>query len=165
MLDGLTSMENRSNSGLIKEKRLPNGMRLSFFDESKIMAGDRWLVKLRCQARLPLSDDDLAALPQDDPELLAYMREKFAGNLSFTTVRERIFVDEKEHADVLADLLATIEAGTLDYLASPAFPEKLLASSFEEIAREFKVKKELGMLEEEDEDDDGPADFSACFND
>ena len=157
-------MENSSKSELVKEKQLSNGMRLSFFDESKIMTGDRLLVRLCCRALLPLRDEDFAVLAQDDPGLLEYLRKKSNGNLIFTTVKERLFVDEKEHQEIFAELLESLESNTLDYLASPSFPEKLLASRFEEFSREYQIKKELDMLVEEEEDD-GPADFSDCFRD
>ncbi len=163
MLDGLTRMENSSNK-LVMEKKLPNGMRLSFFDDSKIMTGDRWLVKLRCQAMMPLTDRDFAALPQGDQELLCYLRERFAGNLTFSSVKERVFVDKKDLPEIIAELLETYEANALDYLASPCFPEKLFATRVEKLTREYQVKKELNLLVEE-EDDEGPADFSACFRD
>ncbi len=164
MLDGLITMENSSKCELVKEKQLSNGMRLSFFDESKIMAGDRLLVRLCCRALLPLRDDAFAVLAQDDPGLLQYLRKKSNGTLTFTTVRERVFVDEREQPEIFAELLESLESNTLDYLASPRFPEKLLVSRFEEFAREYQVKKELDMLVEEEEDD-GPADFSDCFRD
>ena len=157
-------MEDSSKSELIEEKKLANGIRLSFFNESKIMTADRWLVKLRCQALLPLTDDNFASLPQDDPDLLQYLRERFAGNLSFSTVRERVFVDDEEQALVFSELLKNFMDNTLDYLAAPNFPEQLMDSEFKKKSQEYRVKKELDMLVEED-DDDGPADFSACFKD
>ncbi len=157
-------MEDSSKSELIEEKELANGIRLSFFNESKIMTGDRWLIKLKCLAQLPVTDDDFASLPQDDPDLLQYLREKFAGNLSFSTVRERIFVDETEQEQVFSELLKTFLESTLDYLAAPNFPEQLMDSKFKKFSQEYQVKKELDKLVEED-DDDGPADFSACFKD
>lgn len=165
MLDGLTRMENSNKNELVKEKQLPNGMQLSFFNESKIMTGDRWLVKLHCQALLPLTEEDFASLPQDDPDLLQYLRKEFAGNLSFSTVRERVFVDDTEQEQVFAELLEIFNGDILNYLASPTFPRKLMADEFTRLSQEYRVKKELDMLVDDEEDDDGPADFSACFAD
>jgi len=165
LLDGLTRMENSSKNELVEEKQLPNGMRLSFFNESKIMTADRWIVKLCCRALLPLTDEDFASLPQDDPDFLQYLRKKFAGNLSFSTVRERVFVDDAEQEEVFAELLEIFNGDTLAYLASPSFPQKLMADEVARLSQEYQVKKEMDMLADDEDDDDGPADFSACFAD
>ncbi len=158
-------MEHSRNTTLIDQKKLPNGMTVSFRDVSKKMAADRWLVKLKCEAAIPLTESYFDRLSLDDPDFLIFLRERLGNNLSYVVTKERIFVDGKEKDKIYKEMLEDFLESTVSYIGSPLFPQKLFESHFEKLKKEYDVKKQMDMLEEDDEDDDGPADFSACFQD
>lgn len=140
-------------------------MTVSFCDESKKMAADRWLVKLKCEASLPLTESYFDHLSLDDADFLIFLRERLGSNLSYVISKERTFVDENDKDEIYGDMLTELQESTVSYIGSSLFPQKLFESHFEKLKKEYDVKKEMDMLEEDDEDDDGPADFSACFQD
>ena len=158
-------MEHSCNTTLIDQKKLPNGMTVSFCDVSKKMAADRWLVKLKCEAALPLTESYFDRLSLDDPDFLIFLRERLGNNLSYVVTKERTFVDDKDKDKICQGMLEDLQESTVSYIGSSIFPQKLFESHFEKLKKEYDVKKEMGLLEEDDEDDDGPADFSACFQD
>ena len=157
-------MEHGCNSELLDQKKLANGMTVSFRDESKKMAGDRWLVRLKCEAALPLPESYFDGLFPDDPDFLEFLRERLGGHLSYVVIKERTFVDENEKDKTCAGMLTELQESTVSYIGSSLFPRKLFESHLKKLQKEYDVKRELGILEEEN-DDDGPADFSACFQD
>ena len=140
-------------------------MTVSFRDESKKMAADRWLIKLKCEASLPLTESYFDHLSLDDTDFLIFLRERLGSNLSYVISKERTFVDEKNKDKIYGDMLTELQENTVSYIGSSLFPQKLFESHFEKLKKEYAVKKEMDMLEEDAEDDDGPADFSACFQD
>ncbi len=158
-------MKDSSKPELIDQKILPNGMTLSFRDVSKKMAGDRWLVKLKCEATLPLIESYFSRISLDDPDFLIFLRERLAGNLSYVVIKERTFVDENDKDNIYQDMLTELQESTVSYIGSSLFPQKLFESHFEKLKKEYDVKKEMDMLKEDAENDEGPADFSACFQD
>ncbi len=160
-------IENTQPPVLLDSKELDNGIHVNFYNLSKKLVGDRWLVKINCEAVCELNDDLFADVQEEDVDLVAGMREKFSGGLIHTITRERTFVDDTVMEETLGHLLDQLSENSLSYLASEIFPKKLFDQKFEEWKQEYAVKKEMGLLEDnkETDEDDGPADFSACFSD
>jgi len=158
-------IENTQQSVLLSSKELGNGIHVNFYNISKKLAADRWLVKIKCEAICALKDDLFADVQGEDVDLVTGMREKYSEGLIHTIIKERTFVDEEEMEEILAQLLDQLSENFLNYMGSEIFPKKLFDQKFEEWKLEYTVKKEMGLLEEAEEDDDGPADFSACFAD
>ena len=79
-------------------------------------------------------------------------------------VQERNFVDERERNDVTDELLARLDVNIKGYLASENFPARFLDRCCDE-ARTACLTKIAQPTGAQAGDDDGPADFSACFRD
>ncbi|MBU0673611.1 MAG: hypothetical protein KJ950_03080 [Proteobacteria bacterium] len=147
---------------LIDEYSLDNGIHLSIFEKSKLLAGDRWQVVVEGQAVIPLSDDLACADMVDDPEMLVRVREVVGAELIFPFRMERHFVAELEKEEVLAILLSRVRDTLLGYLGSPLFPERLLKKKCQDA---MDLCRNQTIPETAEDDADGPADFSSCFRD
>ncbi len=147
---------------IITERRLANGAQLRLLDRSKIMAGDRWLVKVVCQAVVKVTDALYPA--QEELNLLSKIKAEMADEIVFAVTKEKIFIDQAEKEAAIAGLVEQINLNMLAYLESPAFPARFFAQRYAEI-RIKCINEELNPVKDEIDDDEGPADFSACFQD
>jgi len=153
---------------IIEQRSLDNTMTLTVYDQSKKMAGDRWLIKIVCEAELPVDDDFFSRVPEEDLALQAEVRETMAGSVTFSVAKERTFVAETERAALAERMVAEIMSNMVAYLNRPEFPEKLFASKYRELRESCATARHYRNLADADRagnDDEGPADFSACFKD
>ena len=144
------------------EKELANGMRLEYLDESKKLAGDRWLVKLRLRLSIPLQDWMEDALGGDDPQSL-FCREEFGDRLVHELFRERNFIDAGDKEALLSEMVHGFAEDMAGYLGKETFIRQLFTLKLAQ-ATERYLLKDRDETVSEDDDDPGPADFSACFH-
>ncbi|MDH3393781.1 MAG: hypothetical protein OEL66_07215 [Desulfobulbaceae bacterium] len=152
------------NMQFISKKKLANGLTLSFYDCSKQLVTDRWFVKMRGEVKLPVGE---AVWPENDvadPELLAMIRERLGDSVTLHLDRERNFVDAEEKDEVVSQLIVQIEENLVGYLSDPAFPQKLFVKQYDEMRKQCVVERQQ-LQSSVVVDDEGPADFSACFRD
>jgi len=158
-------MTNSVDSSQLPETRtLANGIIVSYENMSRLIAADRWLVKIKCKVFCPVNLDDLSSLAGDDQELLAELRNVFAEGLSHEILRERNFVDEAEKQEIIEEIIAQYEINVENYMGSDVFTRRLLKTRAGEIVDSFRLRQNMPP-EPVMDDDDGPADFSACFRD
>ena len=143
------------------QKELANGMTATYVDESKKLAADRWLVKLRCRIAMPLAGWMLDELAGDDPQA-NFCRAQFAGRLAHEIVMERNFIDAADRERVLAELIERLENTVLGYLEREVFVRQLFAVKRAEMLERYAQQLASAGVDEEDEGPE-PADFSACF--
>ncbi|MDD5759455.1 MAG: hypothetical protein PHI06_10270 [Desulfobulbaceae bacterium] len=143
------------------ERKLANGMTVTYHDESKILAADRCLVKSRCRVAIPLLDWMQADLAGDDPQT-CFCREQFDGVLVHEIVQERNFIDVAEKEMVMAEIIAQLEKSVLEYLSKDAFVRRLFVVKKAEFLQSF-VQQGWTARPEDGEEVAEPADFSACF--
>lgn len=150
----------------IKTKLLPNNVHFAVYDLSKPIAGDRWFVRICCVAKVFIPQD-LFDTFDEDLELLKEMRESCNDTLTLEIVKERNFIDDKVKDDVAKELIQQIEQNSLHYMGSESFPRKFFLIRFEEFKIKYRINqnKVMNEIPEINDEDDGPADFSACFRD
>ena len=105
---------------LIETIALPNGLNLELWDNSRPMAGDRWLIALLAKVEVPVLPEYFSTLNNSDQayrDLLA----AYSDPLVFTQEKTRHFVDEKNFDDVLAELCQRFKDNLLSYLGNPRF--------------------------------------------
>ena len=105
---------------LIETITLPNGLLLELWDQSRPMAGDRWLISLLAKVEVPVLAEHFSTLDNGEQacrELLA----AYGDPLVFTQEKTRHFVDEKDTKDVLAGLCQRFKDNLLSYLGNPRF--------------------------------------------
>ena len=105
---------------LIETVTLPNGLILELWDQSRPMAGDRWLISLLAKMEVPVLLEHFSTLDNGEQayrDLLA----AYGDPLVFTQEKTRHFVDEKDTKDVLAGLCQRFKDNLLSYLGNPRF--------------------------------------------
>ena len=105
---------------LIETIALPNGLNLELWDNSRPMAGDRWLIALLAKVEVPVLPEYFSTLNNSDQayrDLLA----AYSDPLVFTQEKTRHFVDENNIDDVLAELCQRFKDNLLSYLGNPRF--------------------------------------------
>ena len=145
-------------------KKLDNGLLVRIEDHSRKVAGDRWYIKLVCTASMDVDREKLKACGNGDPELLSRISEHIGQEISKDFLLERNFVDDRDKDGVVEELLSRIKENINIYLAAERFPEFMLTDRYQEASKICRTL--VGRMEPEDPvDEEGPADFSACFND
>lgn len=148
---------------IIEKKKLSNGMALIVRDKSRKVAGDRWNVKVNCEAAIPVAQERFHGV-QEDADLLERIRARMGDTLVFSVTKERHFVAEDEKEAVLARLVRQLFDNAASYIDRPDFPEKLFAARYEDARKYCLLVSRMPPVDSGDEDE-GPADFSACFRD
>ena len=148
---------------LMEQQEIADGILVTIHDHSKRVAADRWLVKIRCEATVPLPAACVDDLVEEDAGLKAMVLARLGDRLTFAVVKERNFIDAREKEAVLAGLVANVRENVLGYLVSPQFPARLFAGRYAELRQGCVVERHYQGLSARDEEDEGPADFSDLF--
>lgn len=151
-------------TALIIEK-LANGIELHFFDRSRLVAGDRWQVKLECEATIPITEAMWARVENEDTSIFNGVREKLGKSLTFSFTRTRNFVDDRKKQESFDEFVQRVKENMLDYLANPNFPQLLFDQRYAAARKEYLLAEQVRRNDHQQscKPDDGPADFSACF--
>jgi hypothetical protein len=121
---------------LIKTMDLENGMQLNFYDNSRKLAGDRWLISLIVRMEIPVAEvsiNDEGKSMESVDEIKKVLGEKVV----FEQKRERIFVNESEKQAVFQELYDFFIDSVLGYLSNKAFPKRYVLKKYRE-----KVERE-----------------------
>ncbi|MDT8334841.1 MAG: hypothetical protein RQ753_04010 [Desulfurivibrionaceae bacterium] len=151
---------------LISEQKLDNSLLVKVIDQSRRVAVDRWYVKVVCEVKLLLTDGHFAMCPaDDDPERLSAIRQLLGDAIVMEIVQERNFVDEAARDKVRQDLVNRLSENISDYLASDSFPARFFAIRYRQAEKLRRMETAPPRDQFNEVEDDGPADFSACFRD
>ncbi|MGD9083005.1 MAG: hypothetical protein PVH55_05480 [Desulfobacterales bacterium] len=116
---------------LIKTIELKNGMKLNFYDASRRLAGDRWLISLIIRMEIPVVE----VLINDEGKSMDSVGEikKVVGEkVLFEQKRERIFVGESEKQTVFEEVYNFFIDSVLGYLSNKAFPKRYVLKKYRE---------------------------------
>jgi hypothetical protein len=105
---------------LIEKITLPNGLVLELWDESRPMAGDRWIVSLLARMEVPVLFEYFSAL-NDGEQAYQELINAYGDPLVFTQEKARHFVNERETNDVLTELCQRLKDNLIFYLGNPRF--------------------------------------------
>jgi hypothetical protein len=105
---------------LIEKIALPNDLILELWDQSRPMAGDRWLVSLLARVEIPILPDYFSNL-DDGKQAYQDLVAACGDPLVFTQEKVRHFVDEGETKEVLMALCKRFKDNLLSYLGNPKF--------------------------------------------
>jgi hypothetical protein len=120
---------------LIKTIDLENNMQLNFYDASKKLAGDRWLISLIIRMEIPVNEV-LTDGSRQGLESVNEIKNRIGEKVLFEQKRERIFVDESGKEAALKELYDTFLDNTLQYLSKEAFPKRYILKKFKEKVEE-----------------------------
>ena len=116
---------------LIQTIELKNRMKLTLYDGSRKLAGDRWLIKLIARMEIPVSDVTFHSVSQTT-ETANEIQNALGEKVLFEQKRERFFIDETEKETVFKEVYDNFVNSTLEYLSNDAFPEKYVLKKFRE---------------------------------
>lgn len=105
---------------LIETITLPNGLILELWDTSRPMAGDRWLVSLMAKVEVPVLPEYFSTLDNGE-QAYQDLLSAYGFPLVFIQKKNRLFVDEKDSKNVLAELCQRFKDNLLSYLGNPRF--------------------------------------------
>jgi len=121
---------------LIKTIDLKNGMTLNFYDASRPIVKDRWLISLIVRMEIPVVE----ALINDEGKSMDSVGEikKVLGEkVLFEQKRDRVFVGESEKQTVFEEVYNFFIDSVLGYLSNNAFPKRYVLKNYRE-----KVERE-----------------------
>jgi len=121
---------------LIKTMDLKNGMTLNFYDASRPIVKDRWLISLIVRMEIPVVE----ALINDERKSMDSVGEikKVLGEkVLFEQKRDRVFVGESEKQTVFEEVYNFFIDSVLGYLSNNAFPKRYVLKNYRE-----KVERE-----------------------
>ena len=137
MSSQVTGRCNRMEAKLVETIPLENGLVLEVYDNSRPVAGDRWLVSFEARIEVPLNPDDFADRDTEAPSFEA-IRQVVGEKVTYTFEKKRNFIDQKEKHEVFEGLKGRFLDATLAYLSSEKFPQKIILSRYEEATQRRK---------------------------
>ena len=128
---------------VIEQQRLDNGIELFLFDRSRVMAGDRWQVELKCKAHIPIDESCWNKIAQESPQLLPDIRKILGDRLVFVFTKKRNFVDAKEREIVLQEMVQQVYNSMLEYLKRPHFPQEFFKKQYRETHQKILIQQAM----------------------
>ncbi|MCF8062364.1 MAG: hypothetical protein K9M82_07600 [Deltaproteobacteria bacterium] len=113
---------------------LENGLTLDLLDESRPMAGGRWLVLLVARIEIPLDPGLLDAVPEGG-RLLSILRREHGDRLEYRAELKKHFVGEADKDQVLESFTNIVLREKRPYLAHPDFARRFTLSRAAELKR------------------------------
>jgi len=114
--------------------KLDNGLFLEFFDRSRPLAGDRWLVSLEARIEIPIDKKYLSRVKNRD-NIMSVLKEQYGEKVEYSYVQEKHFVDEKEKDKIFGQFLKNIKENLIYYLSHPEFATKTLLAKYRDLKR------------------------------
>lgn len=116
----------------IETIHLENHVRLDFWDLSRTLAGDRWVVCVEARMDIPLEMKYLDALP-DKEKLYSVMEKIYGSKVPYRYKEEKHFVDKSEKDELIHQFLEIMKENLLGYLSHPDFAKKFILSRLGEL--------------------------------
>ena len=127
----------------LADEQLANGVVVRFYDESRRVAGDRWQVKVRYDAVVPVSET-FWRLVSGEPEFIEEIRADLGAEIVLTHVNERNFISAEEKEALVDEIVSNARNNIFGYLAKPGFPERFFKRCFKEAREEIERTKRGG---------------------
>jgi hypothetical protein len=114
---------------LLSRQPLANGLILELWNQSRPVAGDRWLVRLEARIAVPVAP---ATLPPDLQPRAAEVREALGEEIIFSQVDERNVIAAAAMPEILQDMQDRALALAADYFGRPEFAAGFIRKRFRE---------------------------------
>ncbi len=116
---------------MIEEIKLDNGLKVEFYDYSRKVAGDRWLIGLLVKIPMQVDRADFNAFEDADALYQKFLEEN-GPEISFQLQKERNFIDEREKAETFSALLSNLKKHALSYMGHKDFASNYKRKRIEE---------------------------------
>jgi hypothetical protein len=114
---------------LIERITLPNGLVLELLDQSRVMAGDRWLVSLLARIEVPISPEYFITMGHSE-QAYRDLVSAYGDPLVFTQEKVRYFVDKKDYQEVLTGICQRLKDTLVPYLGNPKFASQFVLKKY-----------------------------------
>ena len=114
---------------LIKTNVLKNGLILEIYDQSREIAGNRWLVKMAAKIDIPIDRLHLGDGLNKQVDLNS-LKKSFGNFVRYEQKSERNFIAEKEKDIVFDDLMSSFLTSTRRYLSHPNFAVRYAVKAY-----------------------------------
>jgi len=128
---------------LIEQQHLENGIELFMYDQSRLTAGDRWQVELKCEAHIPIDESFWDLMTEQEPGLLLDIRKILGDELLFVTTKQRNFIDAEECETVLREMVQQVHSSMLEYLKKPHFPREFFRKQYRDARQKVLVRQAM----------------------
>jgi len=114
---------------LLSRHPLDNGLSLEFWDLSRPMIGDRWIITLEMRLAIPVG---AATLPPDLQPQEADIVRALGVEIVFSQRDERNFIDTKEFEATVQEMVTRLLALAPSYYGHPEFAGRLIRKRYGE---------------------------------
>ena len=125
---------------LIDEVELANGLSLFIYDQSRPLAGDRWLVKLLLFIPVRIKPQHFSHLPDAEMAYAAFV-DAVGETIAMQQERLRNFIGRTEVSETLRQIKEEVLATTLAYVSNFDFEARFVAKRYREWSEEQRVKQ------------------------
>jgi hypothetical protein len=125
---------------LVEKIDLPNNLVLEFYDYSRVVAGDRWLVGLLARIPIKISEKDFAGRPS---ELCKDFLEEHGTVIYFELKKERNFIDKREKEQVFNQMLNELKEYALSYMEHKSFAKGFIRRQIQAFEERWKWQKAI----------------------
>jgi len=112
---------------LISAIYLENDLLISFYDESKKIAGDRWQVVLKAIIQIVT---DQVQFTKMDPEKRLEILQVVGKQINYEKKLVRNFIDEKEKEKIIKDMYESFLQITRPYFSHGQFAERFVLKNY-----------------------------------
>ena len=114
---------------LIEKVTLPNGLILELWDNSRLMAGDRWLVSLMARVEVPVLPEYFSTLDHGE-QAYRDLVDAHGNPLVFSQEKVRHFVDGSETEETITGLCQRFKDNLIGYLGNPKFAPQYVLKKY-----------------------------------
>ncbi|MFH1982793.1 MAG: hypothetical protein ABIL58_13195 [Pseudomonadota bacterium] len=114
---------------LISDHELENGLLLNVGDESIQIAADRWRVRIRFTATVPVADH-YGSIPTGTIPPLSEVLAVLGPSALYEKVKDRNFISANDKETVISDIVDTFMKDAAPYLGRATFPGKFILKAF-----------------------------------
>jgi len=125
---------------LVDKVSLGNGLILEIHDQSRHVAGDRWLVFFVARLDIPVSSDYFEG-PASADVSFETIRNAVGEKVTYTHEEKRNFIGEDEKDEVFNGLKERFLKTTFHYLSSTKFPRNIILSKYREVTGDLSWKR------------------------
>ncbi len=123
-----------TNGREIETIKLDNGFELRLHDQSRIMAGDRWLIRFEALMDVPVHEKFIPETEDRDLVLLL-LRQHYGDRIQYVYNMERHFVSGERKGFLFNDFMTSVREVIVPYLSRPDVAEKILLSRYRDLLR------------------------------
>ncbi len=128
---------------IIDQQQLENGIELLLYDRSRVTAGDRWQVELKCEAHIQIDESYWDMVTEEEDRLLPDIRKILGDRVVFVATKQRNFVDANERETVLQEMVQQVHSSMLEYLKKPHFPQEFFKKQYRDARQKVLIQQAM----------------------